>query len=221
MAAIGHGRSFGQDSSVLGRKISGIFPCALWQDLRERSALSTTALVTDVGNDLLYGNSPARIVEWVAACVAELQQANARVVITQLPLASLERLGERRFQFFRRLLFPSSRLTLSAALALSAETNERLAELGKNQNTSVIPVSGAWYGFDPIHVRRGARREAWSEILSHLEPGGRGKSARRLSVLERAYLMTLPRKQQSWFGVQRRAQQPGGRLRDGTTLSLY
>src|SRR5438552_19189250 len=55
MAAMGHGRSYGEDSSFLGRKISGIFPCALWQDLQNRSRLPAVALLTDVGNDLLYG----------------------------------------------------------------------------------------------------------------------------------------------------------------------
>jgi FixJ family two-component response regulator len=45
MAAIGHGRSYGQNSVVFGRKISGIFPCALWQDLQNRPSLPTAALI--------------------------------------------------------------------------------------------------------------------------------------------------------------------------------
>src|ERR1043165_8514894 len=61
MAAMGHGRSYGQDSSVLGRKIPGIFPCALWQDLQNRPPLPTSALLTDIGNDILYGISPDRL----------------------------------------------------------------------------------------------------------------------------------------------------------------
>src|SRR3954465_11577323 len=65
MAAMGHGRSYGQDSSVLGRKISGIFPCALWQDLQNRRRLPTSALVTDIGNDMLYGIPPNQILNWV------------------------------------------------------------------------------------------------------------------------------------------------------------
>ena len=61
MAAMGHGRSYGQDSSVFGRKISGIFPCALWQDLQNRPTAANAALVTDIGNDLLYGVTPDRL----------------------------------------------------------------------------------------------------------------------------------------------------------------
>src|SRR4051794_38173405 len=74
MAAMGHGRSYGQDSSVFGRKISGIFPCALWQDLQNRPKLPTSALVTDIGNDLLYGISPDLLLQWVERCLDRLAE---------------------------------------------------------------------------------------------------------------------------------------------------
>jgi hypothetical protein len=96
MAAMGHGRSYGQDSTVLGRKISGIFPCALWQDLQTRRSLPSAALVTDVGNDLLYGVPPRQIVKWVAACLDRLTDVGASTVVTQLPIASVERLTDAR-----------------------------------------------------------------------------------------------------------------------------
>jgi hypothetical protein len=221
LSAMGHGRSFGQDSSVLGRKIPGIFSCALWQVLQDRPALPTTALITDVGNDLLYGIAPARIVQWVAECVDALKKVGAEIVITELPLVSLSRLGERRFRFFRALFFPRSGLTLEGALAQSAELNERLAELGMLRKVSVIPASGAWYGLDPIHLRRSARRAAWSEILSHWHPDATRKERKRMGVWERAYFSILPPREQRLWGVRRCTQQPSGRLRDGTTIELY
>ena len=156
MVAMGHGRSYGQDSLVLGRKISGIFPCALWQDLQNRAKLPTTALVTDIGNDLLYGATPDRLLEWVERCLDQLAEADAATLVTQLPVGSVERLGERRFRFFRRLLFPRSTLTLADAKRLVREINERLIALGEMRKISVIPVSPAWYGFDPIHLMRSA-----------------------------------------------------------------
>ena len=113
MAAMGHGRSYGQDSTVLGRKISGIFPCALWQDLQNRPSLPTAALVTDIGNDLLYGVPPDRLHEWVERCLDRLAEAGAATIVTQMPIGSVESLGEARFRFFRRLFFPRSTLTLT------------------------------------------------------------------------------------------------------------
>src|SRR3954463_14296552 len=105
MAAMGHGRSYGQDSWCFGRKIPGIFSCALWQDLQNRKPLPTAALVTDIGNDMLYGISSDQLLDWVERCLDRLVEAGAATILTQMPIESIERLGERRFQFFRRLFF--------------------------------------------------------------------------------------------------------------------
>src|SRR5215207_2044158 len=75
MVAMGHGRSYGLDSSFLGKKISGIFPCALWQDLQSRQPLPTAALVTDIGNDILYGVSSDLLLDWVERCLDRLSEA--------------------------------------------------------------------------------------------------------------------------------------------------
>lgn len=221
MAAMGHGRSFGQESSVLGRKISGIFPCALWQDLQNRKPLPTVAVVSDVGNDILYGVRPEQLLEWVAGCLDRLAAAGAETSITQLPLGSLARLGETRFRFFRTMLFPRSRLSLAEALATAERVNQGLIELGRSRKMPVISVLDAWYGFDPIHLRRSVRRRAWGQMLSHWRPPGALPTAARLGVWERAYLALLAPHEQSFFGVRRRAAQPNGQLNDGTTISLF
>src|SRR5262245_26664125 len=84
MAAIGHGRSYGQDSQLLGRKISGIFPCTLWEDLQARPPLPTFALITDVGNDLGYGVPVEELSKWVRGCVKRLESAGATTIVTEL-----------------------------------------------------------------------------------------------------------------------------------------
>lgn len=221
MVAMGHGRSYGQDSAVLGRKISGIFPCALWQDLQERAALPTVALITDIGNDLLYGVTPDRLVNWVEQCVDRLVNVGATTVVTQLPTESMERLGKRRFAFFRSVLFPSSSLTLTEARQCVREINRRLDALAESRKISVIPVSGAWYGFDPIHVMRRSFRAAWPTILADwLDEAGQVAFARS-SLLMTAYLATLAPLEYSRFGIKRCVAQPCARFIDGTTISLY
>jgi hypothetical protein len=221
MAALGHGRSYGQDSTVLGRKIPGIFPCALWRDLEHRAALPTAALMTDIGNDLLYGVPPKQILKWVAQCLDRLAAAGASTIITQLPLSSVERLGEARFRLFRSVLFPRSRLTLSGAKDLVRELNQELIALGQSRKMPVISMENAWYGFDPIHVRRRAWRQAWPAILAPWHAAGSAIVVPRMSLRTSAYLAMLPPSERSLFGVKRRAVQPSGRLSDGSTISLY
>jgi hypothetical protein len=221
MAAMGHGRSFGQDSWFLGRKISGIFPCALWQDLQNRPRLPAKALITDIGNDLLYGISPDRLLDWVNRCLDRLDEAGAAAIVTQLPVESIERLGPRRFHFFRRLFFPRSKLTLRDAQKLIRELNEQLIELGNSRKIPVIPVSVSWYGFDPIHLMRRVKRYAWPELLAAWRTNDERLAITPSTHWTAAYLATLAPLERSILGFRRRAAQPSGRFSDGTTISLY
>jgi hypothetical protein len=221
MAAMGHGRSYGQDSNVLGRKISGIFPCALWQDLQRRPALPTAALVTDVGNDLLYGISPQRIVEWVAGCLDRLTDVGASSVITQLPVESVEQLTEARFRVFRSILFPRSAITLREAKQLTRVLNRALLELGESRKIPVISVSKSWYGFDSIHLKRRVWRTAWPTMLATWRSELGPVEISRPSLWTSAYLKSLPPWERTLLGIRRCAAQPCGRMSDGTTISLY
>ena len=221
MGAMGHGRSYGHDSLVCGRKISGIFPCALWQDLQKRAKLPTTALVTDIGNDLLYGRTPDRLLDWVEGCLDRLAEAGAATTVTQMPVESIERLSERRFRFFRRLLFPRSTLTLADAKELVREVNNRLIALGAARNISVIPVSALWYGIDPIHLKRRAKREAWPALLAGWRAADESIAPAKSSLWLSAYLAALAPAEHARFGIEQRTAQPCGRFFDGTTISLY
>ena len=55
VAALGHGRSYGATSAFLVRRLPGILRSGLWAELESAPAVPTKALVTDVGNDILYG----------------------------------------------------------------------------------------------------------------------------------------------------------------------
>ena len=221
MVAMGHGRSYGQETLVLGKNISGIFPCALWQDLQSRQPLPTAALVTDIGNDILYGVSSDLLLNWVERCLDRLSEAGAATIVTQMPSESIERLGERRFQFFRRMFFPRSKLTLAEARLLVREINERLIAIGEKRKIPVISASGEWYGFDPIHVKWNMKRHAWPALLATWRAIDEPFSFTPPSLWMGAYLAGLEPCEYSQFGFRRHVAQPNGHLNDGTTISIY
>jgi hypothetical protein len=221
MVAMGHGRSYGLDSSVLGKKIPGIFPCALWQDLQNRQQLPTAALVTDIGNDMLYGVSPDKMLDWVERCLDRLAEAGAATIVTQLPADNIEKLGERRFQFFRRLFFARSTLTLADARVLAREINDRLVTIGQTRKIPVISASASWYGIDPIHIKRRVMPRAWPALLAAWRAINEPLEITPSSLPMAAYLAALEPRDYSRFGFRRRVAQPNGRLNDGTTISIY
>jgi hypothetical protein len=177
--------------------------------------------VTDIGNDLLYDVPSDRLLEWVEKCLDRLEDAGAATVVTQMPTLSIEGLSEARFRFFRRAFFPRSRMTLDRAKSLVREFNERLLVVGESRKIPVIPVSRAWYGFDPIHLKRRVLREAWPTLLAPWRGAIEPVVVARSSWWRGAYLATLAPHERSLWGIRRRAAQPSGRFGDGTTISLY
>lgn len=167
LIAAGHGRSFGLPSTVLGRTLPSILECGLWETLEGLASPSLThAIVTDVGNDLLYGAGSDQTMSWIIETVERLEARATGIVVTGLPMDSLQGLSARRFEFFRRLMFPQSQLTYEVALTESAAIHRQLLDSEETRNVTRDAPEGRWYGIDPIHIRRRCRREAWSRYLS-------------------------------------------------------
>lgn len=217
LAALGHGRSYGSWSRLAWvRLLPGIVQCGLWEELERRPFLPTVALVTDVGNDLLYGAPVPRIAGWVATCLERLARQDAELIVSLLPLATLEKISPVRYHLVRQILFPGRRAApWSALLASARELNESLRRLGLEHGARLVEPSPSWYGMDPIHVRRSMRSQAWNEILNHplLPHGGELAGGGRLPLFGTAELRLL--------GLPLRNPQPVCRFKDGSTVALY
>jgi hypothetical protein len=221
LAAFGHGRSYGQRMPLFWRELPGIAECGLWQALEQRPPCETLALVTDVGNDLMYEFPVADIASWVEVCLDRLQRAGARVVLTALPLCSVTGLSARRFLFFRSILFPWSRLKYETILGWAHDLDARLRRLAAERGVVVAEPRREWYGLDPIHIRRSRRRLAWTELLARGAGVQPSKAAPALP-LARSLRLRLLRPECRWvFGREQHTVQPAGRLEDGTTIALY
>ena len=166
IVAAGHGRSFGLPNTVLSRTLPSILECGMWETLDKlKETSSIHAVVTDVGNDLLYGADAAQTMSWVTETIDRLADQARHVLITGLPIDSLESLSERRFNFFRQALFPNSTLAFETALVEGVELHGQLLKFGDGRFANTTPEA-RWYGLDPIHIRRRCRREAWERYLS-------------------------------------------------------
>lgn len=220
LAAIGHGRSFGMTSRVLGRELPGILQCGLWDAWRERPSVPTAALITDIGNDILFGASAEQIGRWVETCLERLRPHVEQIVVTNLPLHSVTRLSPRRFALLRTLLFPKSRIQLDDALHTARRVAEQVVDLAARYEVALAQPAEHWYGFDPIHVLRRHQPQAWQSILSRWCED----QAQQCAAHEwrRAWELRGLRPQvRRMFGIEQRRAQPSKRLADGSLISLY
>ena len=153
MAALGHGRSYGGPSTFLVRGLPGILQSGLWRELESHPPAQTRALVTDVGNDIMYGHPPAQILEWVDGCVARLRRFTPDVVVTSLPDAATTGLPAARYLFLRSIFFPRCRLSLEDILRIGREVDRGLETIAADRGATFRRLRPEWYGLDPIHIR--------------------------------------------------------------------
>jgi hypothetical protein len=218
MGALGVGRSYGMRSLVLGRALPGIADCGLWPELERRPRLPTTALVTDVGNDILYNAAVSSLLDWVEACVERLRAAGAEVAVAGLPLQRLERITRPGYVLLRLAIFPFHRwLPLAEALARAQAVQDGLQRLAARRGATFVAARPEWYGADPVHIRWAAREHAWRALLG----AGAAPSA-SLPPGPRALRLLAARPERQWlFGHEMLRPQPVVPLTGGGSLSLY
>jgi hypothetical protein len=217
LAALGHGRSYGAPSRVVFRTLPGILESGLWRELESRPRVRTRALVTDVGNDILYGFSAEQVLAWVAEALGRLGRFTEDIVVTDLPLVRLRRLSRPEFLLFRTILFPSSCQSFDQVLETAERINAGLVDLAASHGARILPLNPAWYGFDPIHIRPSHWRPAWREILgSQSDADGQDRS--RLDGLR---LYVMPPERRWLFGVEQFTPQTGATLASGGRVWLY
>ena len=220
-AAHGHGRSYGIPSSILGRELSGITQCGLWQALPPNIAdTRPLAFVTDLGNDLIYSVDVPQISDWLVECLKRLTQINAQVVLTQLPMASIAGLSRWRFQFFRSLFFPGSGFSWRELPSMTQELHNRIQELADRFSAKLIEPGADWYGIDPIHIRRRFRFDAWTRMFSGWPRWNTVSSRPQCSLMECIHDWSLKPDTLRVRGRERRTPQPV-REQPGISVRLF
>jgi len=208
VTACGHGRSYGLRSRVLARSLPGIRDCGLWE-YRTGQSHRPQVLITDVGNDIMYGATAETIADWVSDCVERCQPAAGQLLITQLPLASLNRVTRLKFRLIKTLLFPRHRITWQTVQSRAEQLARHLEDIAAASDAQLIIPPLNWYGIDPIHIRSSRRPQAWAHILSHWSSWTAPAKTRPPSCRDRLGAWRLRPQHRHVLGRPRTTPQPG------------
>ncbi len=229
LAANGNGRSYGHYSRVLIRGLPSILECGLWDQLARRPRLPTSALITDIGNDVMYGAEVSQILSWIEECLRRLQAYDARIVLTGLPIANLARIQGWQYYTLRTLFFPQNRDDLPTAASRSQAVDAGVRKLAERYGATFVEPETAWYGFDPIHFRRAHWPTAWHRFVGGFgDRSGDVSSTATESDLTPEVSLWNTLAAQCWapqerrlLGIVQRRVQPAVTLTDGTRISIF
>ena len=218
--AAGHGRGYGVNTRVAARRLPSILGSGLWRGLDRQGGAAPAALVTDVGNELLYGFSVEQITSWVRESVRRLADRGAKIAITGLPMAGIATVGALRYRALRTFFVPGCSLSLADLKSATVRLDSELHAIAHDFGARIIEQPAHWYGFDTLHVRRRHLDDLW---LAACEAWGFScvESPVTSSVTEWVKIGTKAAEVRSLAGVMRFTPQPVMPLRTGGTLSLY
>jgi hypothetical protein len=218
--AAGHGRGYGVNTRVAARRLPSILGSGLWRGLDRHGNAAPAALVTDVGNELLYGFPAEQIASWVRESVRRLADRGATIVITRLPMAGIATVGAIRYRALRTFFVPGCRLSLAGLKEAATRLDAGLQTIAGDFGGQIIEQPAHWYGFDTLHVRRRHLDDLWHAACEAwgFSPA---ESAGRPSVADWVKVGTKAAEVRSLAGVMRFTKQPVLPLRTGGTVSLY
>ena len=229
--AAGHGRSYGANSRVWNRRLPSILGSGLWRGIDRLLAAGQTdrprvAVVTDIGNDLLYGFSSEQLAVWVDETLARLQQRGFTTVITRLPLASITRVGKMRYRLLKTLFVPGCQLSLEQIKIVAAEVDAAVIRSAATYQATVVDQPGVWYGFDALHIKRSSLDILWNRAVAGWKNGVQDQKSIPVCTARHSWrlwaqLGTAAAEVRSLNQVMRFTPQPAVEFRDTTRVFLY
>ena len=222
LAAVGHGRAYGVFSQVVWRGLPGIADCGVWRQLNAMEPRPAYALLTDIGNDIVYELPVEQVLRSVERCIEQLQRLSAQIVVTNLPMASIERLSERRYTFFRNLFYPSCRLPRNETLSRARAVHAGLADMAVRRQFMLVEQESHWFGPDGIHVNYWQREAFYRDIVRRFADSG---AKLELPSSKQAFSLSWQRRPEFAFktvlGRAIHCSQPSGLLADGSPVCKY
>jgi hypothetical protein len=185
LVAMGCGRSYGKKTRFFFKNFSGVLESGIWRALSVSGASRTTAILSDIGNDLAYEVPVDEVVSWVREAVIRLQDQGARIALNNLPWPALSEVGSVRFYAMRSLLFPNCRLAHGELLDRAERLFDAVGRLGRELKTPVFVGEKPWYGLDPIHPRRRHSHRIWERMLGSVLWSDRPVRIRRATAAQR------------------------------------
>ncbi|KMP12685.1 hypothetical protein UR09_00375 [Candidatus Nitromaritima sp. SCGC AAA799-A02] len=135
--AMGPGRGYIAEGGIFNAVYPPILDCGILEaaDKKASHYESIMVLVTDIGNDIMYGVPPEKVVSGLQTLLGTFGEMGANIFITAIPVDLERDVGESYFHILRHIFFPKSRVEYLQAVEAVRAVNRSIKETGSEKKS--------------------------------------------------------------------------------------
>lgn len=161
--ALGPGRGYCAPGGLLNVVYPPIGACGILDSACMAGEERILALVTDIGNDIMYDVPAAQIIDSLDKLFAQLKERGADILVTVIPRYLEKAMDDFHFRCLRAAFFPKSRVEMHSATSAVREINSFLQAEATGRITLISGLEDC-YSFDKIHFSPIKMHRAWTRI---------------------------------------------------------
>ncbi|MEC7641258.1 MAG: hypothetical protein VYC17_03795, partial [Nitrospinota bacterium] len=165
--ALGPGRGYCAAGGVMHMVYSPIKNSKVFSVIRENAEYEVVALVSDIGNDIMYNVSPGDITACLKKIFQQLRESNALILAIPIPSGLETGLSNFSFLCLRSMFFPTSRVSRPQAVSAIRQINEFLQE-SVAEKIKLLSGLEEFSGWDKIHYSLWRGHFAWESIAQQI-----------------------------------------------------
>lgn len=163
--ALGPGRGYCAEGGLFNFTYSPIGECRVMDKVRAQQGRRIAVLLTDIGNDIMYGVPEQSLVECLDTLIEKSLQLNAEVFVTSIHVDVRKDMGKASFKLLKAIFYPNSLVTYDKADSAVKKLNHYLEEKSaQNERVHLVSGLGEFCGMDKIHYSLFKSHLAWSRV---------------------------------------------------------
>ena len=167
--ALGPGRGFCARGGMFNFTYPPIQDCRILEVAKKKSCDTRAVLITDIGNDLMYGVLADTLIESLDGLIGRALQWDAEIFLTSIHVNLKKDVSPTMFFILKSFFYPGSSITYEEADLFIIKVNGYLEEKAR-QNERVYLISGmtSFIGMDKIHYSFLKTHLAWEKIANEI-----------------------------------------------------
>ena len=167
--ALGPGRGFCARGGMFNFTYPPIQDCRILEVAEKKSCDTLAVLITDIGNDLMYGVSADTLIESLDGLIDRALQLDAEIFLTSIHVNLKKDVSQTMFFILKSLFYPGSSITYEETDLFIRKVNGYLEEkAGQNERVHLISGMESFAGIDKIHYSLLKTHSAWGKVADEI-----------------------------------------------------